>query len=56
MFTSNPFAELSLSLSPLAIQIYVAVMIFLVVAEIVGFEIGLSSGGQSICAANLGVI
>ena len=31
MFTSNPFAELSLSLSPLAIQIYVAVMIFLVV-------------------------
>lgn len=30
MFTSNPFAELSLSLSPLAIQIYVAVMIFLV--------------------------
>ena len=31
MFTSNPFAELSLSLSPPAIQIYVAVMIFLVV-------------------------
>lgn len=32
MFVSNPFAELSQSLSPLAIQIYVAVMIFLVVA------------------------
>ena len=30
MFTSNPFAELSVSLSPIAIQTYVAVMIFLV--------------------------
>ena len=32
MFTSNPFAELSLTLPTLAIQIYIAVMIFLVVA------------------------
>lgn len=32
MFTTNPFAELSASLSPIAIQTYVAVMIFLVVA------------------------
>lgn len=32
MFTSNPFAELSASVPPVVMQVYVAVMVFLVVA------------------------